>query len=298
MHPSLDAVGVTFRFAGADAPALDDVSLRVDPGEYVALLGPNGAGKTTLIGMVTGLRVPDRGTVRVCGGDPTSARTRLRLGAVLQDTAFPRHLTVRELVEGAAVRSGVPRGRAAGVLEEVGLDDLARRRSGKLSGGQRRRLQLARALVADPALLVLDEPTEGLDAAARRDFWRNLTARRDAGMAVLLTTHIVEEAGAVADRVSVIAGGRVVADESPASLTGRLADRTVSVRTALPAAVVRDLPGVLRVEETAGRLVVVTTSPEAVVRRVLHDDPTAHDLRVEAASLEEAVMAATDRMSA
>ena len=304
MHPSLHATGVTYRFAGAPTPALDDVSLRVERGEYVALLGPNGAGKTTLISMVTGLRVPDRGTVQVDGGDPTQARTRLGLGVVLQDTAFPRHLSVRELVDGAAVRAGAPRGAAAAVLEEVGLSDLAGRRSGKLSGGQRRRLQLARALVADPVLLVLDEPTEGLDAPAREDFWRNLAVRRDAGMSILLTTHLIEEAGRVADRVSVIADGRVVADEAPDALAGRLADRTVSVRTCVPLDVIEGVPGVLRVSVSAadaatgpGRpeVAVVTTAPEAVVRRILLDDPDATDLRVEAASLEQAVMAATGR---
>lgn len=303
--PPLCASHVNYTYPSAEAPALCDVSVTVAAGEYVALLGPNGAGKTTLINLVTGLQVADHGTVRVAGGDPTRADTRLSLGVVLQDTAFPPHLRVDELVVGAAVRSGRPAATAGPVLDEVDLGELGNRRSKHLSGGQRRRLQLARALVTDPALLVLDEPTEGLDAVGRQTFWRNLAARRDAGMAVLLTTHLIEEAGVVADRVTVLADGRVVADEDPVSLSRRLPDRSVTLRTAVPLHQIRALDGVITAEHQAASANVpshavprdspltriITEMPEQVLRTLLAADPAVTDLRVEGASLEEAVMA-------
>jgi len=155
MEPVLSARDVIFTYPGGQRRALDGVTLAVPPGECVALLGPNGAGKTTLVGCATGLLTPQGGSVRVAGGDPRHAETRRALGVVLQRAAFPRHLTVRELVGGAAIRAGLPASAAAPVLAEVGLSDLARRRGGQLSGGQQQRLQLARALVTDPALLVL-----------------------------------------------------------------------------------------------------------------------------------------------
>lgn len=296
MTPAMTATDVSYTYPRADAPALIDVDVTVQAGEYVALLGPNGAGKTTLINMVTGLRVPDDGTVQVAGGNPTRADTRLSLGVVLQDTAFPPHLSVRELVVGAAIRSGRPATAADEVMEEVGLGELGGRRSKKLSGGQRRRLQLARALVTDPVLLVLDEPTEGMDAIGRQTFWRNLAARRDAGMAVLLTTHLIEEAGAVADRVTVIADGRVVADEDPQSLSHRLPDRSVTLRTTVSLPQIRALDGVIRADhdqpsDDVPLTRIVTQTPEHVVRVILNDDLGVTDLRVEGASLEEAVMA-------
>ncbi|HUG85628.1 MAG TPA: ABC transporter ATP-binding protein, partial [Euzebya sp.] len=258
--------------------------------------GPNGAGKTTLVRCITGLMRPDAGRVTVGGGDPRVAATRLALGVMLQDCAFPRHLTARELVEGAAIRSGTDRTRVQATMAEVGLTALADRRSGQLSGGQRQRLQLARALVTDPLLLVLDEPTVGLDAESRRRFWDNLAARRDAGMAILLTTHMVEEAGAVADRVAVIAGGRMVAEGDPTSLANRLPDRTISATTAIPLARINALPEVLAAHVTPRpggppTIRIVTPAPESVLRMLLAEDPDLDDLRVEGASLEEAVMA-------
>ena len=181
--------------------ALRGVDLTVAAGECVALLGPNGAGKTTLVGALTGMLAPTAGTVRIDGADPRQPATRRRLGVVHQHAGFPRTLKVRELVAGWAVRAGRPASDADAVLAEVGLLDLTKRRVTELSGGQQQRLQLAMALVVDPTLLVLDEPTVGLDIDARRRFWATLAARRDRGTAVLLTTHQIEEAAAVADRV-------------------------------------------------------------------------------------------------
>lgn len=290
---------VGYTYPAADRPALDGVDLDVRPGECLALLGPNGAGKTTLIRTITGLRTPDSGTVRVAGDDPRRAGTRGRIGVMLQSSAFPSHLTVRELVDGAASRAGRTARDVDDVLAEVGIVDLADRRSKALSGGQRRRLQLARSLVVDPALLILDEPTEGLDGESRRATWENLATRRDAGMAILLTTHLVAEAGEVADRVAVISDGRIVADASPEVLVDGLPDRTIHLTTDIDVDHVRSLPGVDHVTAAAtgrGRrstLSITTRHPENILRSLLNDDPDADDLRVVGASLEDAVLAIT-----
>ena len=199
--------------------ALRGVDLTVAAGECVALLGPNGAGKTTLVGALTGMLAPSAGIARIDGADPRRPATRRRLGVVHQQAGFPRTLKVRELVSGWAVRAGRPASDADAVLTEVSLHDLTKRRVTALSGGQQQRLQLAMALVVDPTLLVLDEPTVGLDIDARRRFWATLAARRDRGTAVLLTTHQIEEAAAVADRVVVLHEGTVIASGHPADLT-------------------------------------------------------------------------------
>jgi ABC-2 type transport system ATP-binding protein len=273
--------------------ALRGVDLTVASGECVALLGPNGAGKTTLVGALTGVLAPTAGTVRIDGSDPRRPATRRRLGVVHQHAGFPRTLTVRELVAGWAVRAGRPGADADAVLAEVGLPDLTRRRVTELSGGQQQRLQLAMSLVVDPTLLVLDEPTVGLDTAARRRFWATLAARRDRGTAVLLTTHQIEEAAAVADRVVVLHRGTVIAGGSPADLTARLPDRTVTARTALRVGELRALPGVLDVAVAGGRMRAASARPEATVRALLAADPTLDDLRVEGASLEQAIASMT-----
>lgn len=170
-----------------------------------------------MIGLATGLLGVQAGCMRVCGGDPRRAETRSHLGVVQQSMGFPRTLTVGELVADWAVRAGRSAAAAGPVLAEVGITELRGRRAAKLSGGQQQRVALAMALVGDPDLLLLDEPTAGLDVTARRAFWRTLAARRDAGVGVLLTTHVIEEAAAMADRVVVLHRGRVVATDTPAA---------------------------------------------------------------------------------
>jgi ABC-2 type transport system ATP-binding protein len=273
--------------------ALDGVDLRVAAGECVALLGPNGAGKTTLVGLATGLLVPQEGRVRVRGGDPRSAATRRHLGVVQQSMGFPTTLTVAEVVRGAAVRAGRPAAAAGPVLAEIGISDLAPRRCAKLSGGQRQRVALAMALVGDPELLLLDEPTVGLDVAARRTFWQVLQRRRDAGVGIVLTTHILEEAAATADLVVVLNRGRVVAQDSPTGLTARLADRTVTARSDIDIDVLRGLPGVLSAQRDGERVRLTSAEPERVLRAWLPLDDALTDLRVEGAGLEQALFALT-----
>jgi ABC-2 type transport system ATP-binding protein len=288
----LEIDGVRHRYGALTA--LDGVAVEVRAGQCVALLGPNGAGKTTLVGLATGLRAGQQGRVRVCGGDPRSAATRRRLGVVQQTMGFPTTLTVSELVRGAAVRAGRPAAAAGPALAEVGITDLARRRAGKLSGGQRQRVALAMALVGEPELLLLDEPTSALDVAGRRAFWEVLDRRRRAGVAVLLTTHILDEAVATADRVVVLHRGRVVAQDSPAGLTARLADRTLTARSGLDVDALRGLPGVLSAERDGDRVRVTSAEPERVLRAWLPLDAALTDLRVEGAGLEQALLALTD----
>ena len=277
--------------------ALRGVDLTVAAGECVALLGPNGAGKTTLVGALTGMLAPSAGIARIDGADPRRPATRRRLGVVHQQAGFPRTLKVRELVSGWAVRAGRPASDADAVLTEVGLHDLTKRRVTALSGGQQQRLQLAMALVVDPTLLVLDEPTVGLDIDARRRFWATLAARRDRGTAVLLTTHQIEEAAAVADRVVVLHEGTVIASGHPADLTAQLPDRTVTARTALRDSELRALPGVLDVTVADGRMRAASARAEATVQALLAADPTLSDLRVEGATLEQAIVAMTTQES-
>ena len=197
--------------------ALAPLDLTIEQGEQVALLGPNGAGKTTLVSLVTGLRRPCAGAVRLFGMDPRDWRARVRLGTMPQQMDFPPTLRGREILDLARVHAAAPP-----TLEELsgrfGLDDMLHVQNGSLSGGQRRRLALALAFANAPALVVLDEPTTGLDVESRRGAWDAIAAFAAGGGTVLLTTHYLEEADALADRVIVLARGEVVADDSPRSL--------------------------------------------------------------------------------
>jgi ABC-2 type transport system ATP-binding protein len=256
----------------------------------VALLGPNGAGKTTLVNVTIGLLQRQEGEIRVAGGDPRIAATRKHLGVVQQSLGFPNTLKVAELVTGAAVRGGAARSAAGPIMAELGLTDLARRRAATLSGGQKQRLQLAMALVTNPALLVLDEPTAGLDVPARRQFWQILSQRRARGTGVLVTTHLIEESATVADRVVVLDHGRVLAADHPDALISRLPDRTVIVSTRLDMGHLQKLPGVLSVSLDDAVVRLRTRTPEALLRVLLAEDPDLTNLRVEDAGLEEAVV--------
>ena len=213
-----------------DAVAVDGLDLEVRPGETFALLGPNGAGKTTTTEILEGYRDRDGGEVSVLGQDPQRAgrRWRSRIGIVMQESADVYELTVGEIVRHFA--GYFPRPRPAGeVIELVGLGDKERSRVSALSGGQRRRLDVALGIVGDPRLLFLDEPTTGFDPEARRQFWELIRALRSAGTTILLTTHYLEEAEQLADRAAVINHGRIVAVDRPDLLGGRnLAAATVA----------------------------------------------------------------------
>lgn len=202
--------------------AVDAVDFDVRTGEIFALLGPNGAGKTTALEILEGYRERDAGTVEVLGVDPAhpTLQWRSRIGLVLQESQMPAELTVRELVTRYAGYYDQPRG-ITSTIDLVGLAEKADARSGSLSGGQRRRLDVALALVGDPELVFLDEPTTGFDPAARRAAWSMIGALRDLGKTIVLTTHYMEEAEALADRIAIIVAGRIVARGTPDTIGGR-----------------------------------------------------------------------------
>jgi ABC-2 type transport system ATP-binding protein len=204
----LDVRGLAKRFGAVTAIA--DVSLKVGAGEVLGLLGPNGAGKTTTVDCILGLLTPDAGSVAICGLAPRKARA--KFGAVLQATGLPDKITPREALDAFSVLHKAPVGN---LLERFGLAEKANAHYDTLSGGQQQRLALALAFIGDPKLLVLDEPTAGLDIQARRSLHDDIRAARAEGRAVLLTTHDMAEAQALCDRIAVIAHGRIVAAGTP-----------------------------------------------------------------------------------
>jgi ABC-2 type transport system ATP-binding protein len=270
MHTTPDAVHVAgLRKSYGTVRAVRDISFSVQRGETVALLGPNGAGKTTTLEILEGFRARDGGVAEVLGldpGDRSGARQlRERTGLVLQEVGVEPYLTVRETIARAAGYYRAPRD-VAGVIGMVGLAGLERRKARKLSGGQKRRLDLALGLVGNPRLLYLDEPTTGFDPAARRDAWELVRELRREGTTILLTTHDMEEANALADRVIVLSGGVVVAEGAPSALGGRDAGKariTFRLPDGVPA-------GALPVAATAvdGVIAVETASPTQTLHQL------------------------------
>lgn len=272
--------------------ALDGVDLSVHAGEVLALLGPNGAGKSTAIGLLLGLLEADAGSATLFGAAPQDMAVRTRVGAMLQQADLPETLKVRELL--ALVRSYYPAPRSmADCVALAGLDGLLERRYGKLSGGQQRRVQFALALCGRPRLLFLDEPTTGLDIEARQAVWAAIRELVADGCAVLLTTHYLEEAEMLADRVAVIDHGRVIAEGSVAAIRARVSQRRIRCATTVDAARVATWPGVAEAVREGDSLRIVAREPEPVLRRLLEADPCLHDLEVQRAGLSEAFLALT-----
>jgi ABC-2 type transport system ATP-binding protein len=277
--------------------ALEDVSFEVAAGQVVALLGPNGAGKTTTMEILEGYQAPSGGTARVLGEDPACAGRawRARFGLVLQSTCLDPQLTV---VEALGIFAGLfPRPRpVAEVLELIDLTDEAGTRVGRLSGGQQRRVDVGLGIVGQPELLFLDEPTTGLDPAARRQAWTTIEGLTAAGTTVLLTTHYLEEAQRLADRVLVLAHGRLVADARPEQLRRRGAPTVIRVPLP-PGAPIADLPPTLAAAAgpDGGRLVVrtaeVTATLDALVGWARRHQVELAGLEVGPPSLEDAYLA-------
>ena len=271
---------------------LNVVSLSVRPGEIVGLLGPNGAGKTTMLSLITGLRHADSGTVRLFGGNPRDPLNRVSLGTTPQETGLPPTLTVGEVTDFVAGHYAHPMSRGE-VLERFGIADLAKRQTGGLSGGQKRRLAVALALVGRPRLVVLDEPTTGLDVEARHALWQALRDYHADGATVLLTSHYLEEIEALAERVVVVGEGRVLADDTLAAVIDRVAMRRISVRLpAVSAAEVAVLPGVVSAEHDGDRYDLLVTDADATVRALVRSMDFS-GIEVRGASLEEAFLALT-----
>jgi len=284
---------VTKRFGTVEA--LRGVSLEIEEGEVVAILGPNGAGKTTAINIMLGLRRPTSGTARLFGLEPSDRRARSRAGVMLQESGVHGALTVRELVD--LFRSYYPNPMPAErAIALAGLEEQARVHSAKLSGGQRQRLYFALAVCGDPALLFLDEPTVGLDVEARRAFLAGIRGFAQEGRTIVLTTHYLEEADALAERIVVIDRGRVIADSSPHQIKSQVAARRVSFVTdhQLSSAELIGLP-VIGVEVQAGRVRILTNEPEEVLRALFSRGLPIRELEVAGADLEEAFISLTGR---
>jgi len=288
--PAIRLDGITKTFG--QVRAVDGVDLRVDQGEVVAFLGPNGAGKSTTIDMLLGLSRPTTGEVQVLGMSPRQAVARGLVSAVLQTGGLLKDLTVRETLVYTASLFADTRP-VAEVMAAAGIEPIADRRVGKCSGGEQQRLRFAMAMLPDPALLLLDEPTTGMDVEGRRAFWGAI--RRDAarGRTVLFATHYLEEADQYADRIVLISHGRVVADGSGAEVRALASGRTVRARIPEPDAdLLAALPGVDSVELRGETVLLHTDDSDAVARHLLTRTP-ARDLEITSRGLEDAFLRLT-----
>lgn len=282
--------GVSKRYG--QVTALDGVDMTLAAGQVTAILGPNGAGKTTAVRLILGLAQPTSGTVRLLGHDPLATAARQRVGVMLQVSKVPETLRVAEHVElfSSYYPSPLP---ASEIIEAAGLAGLEQRAFGKLSGGQRQRLLFALAICGDPDFLVLDEPTVGLDVEARRGFWAEMRRLVSRGRSLLLTTHYIEEAEALADRIVILQGGRIIADGSPADIKARVAGRSIRCVTNLSPAEMKTIPGVRGVRQEKQATVLVAAEVESVVRELLARDSSLAELEIARANLEDAFLELT-----
>ncbi len=287
--------GLAKSFHGPHGPirAVDGVDCTIAAGETVALLGPNGAGKSTTIDMLLGLLAPDAGSVSVFGRGPARAVAEGAVAAMLQGGELIRDLSVRELVSMMAALYPAPLD-VEEALELTGVRTIADQRTQKLSGGQKQRVRFAVALVSDPELLVLDEPTVAMDVEGRRDFWATMRTFAARGKTILFATHYLEEADAYADRVVLMSQGRLVADGPPTEIKAMVGTRTI--RATLPDVDERELaalPGVGHVERHGAIVTLACNDSDVAIRALLAGHPDARDIEIAAAGLEEAFVELT-----
>jgi ABC-2 type transport system ATP-binding protein len=286
--------GVSKRFG--KIVALDGVDLKVQRGELFALLGPNGAGKTTAISLWLGLGQPDAGSVRLFGQSPLLVETRRQVGVMMQEVALAPELRVREHIDLVASYYPAPLAVDA-VLKMTHTEPLADRPYEKLSAGQKRQAQFAIAICGRPKLLFLDEPTVGLDVQARQMLWDVLLQLVYEGASIVLTTHYLEEAEALADRVAVLAKGRVIASGTVSEIRALVVRKRISCTTALAPEQVRSWPGVDSVSRDQRQLHITASNAETVVRRLLATDGDLQELEVRRAGLAEAFTELTQEVS-
>ncbi len=291
----IELSGLVKSFAGPDGPirAVRGIDVSIATGETVALLGPNGAGKSTTIDMLLGLLAPDAGTVSVFGRPPSEAVADGAVGAMLQTGALIRDLSVRELVSMMASLYPAPMD-VDEVLELTGVSEISGQRTQKLSGGQSQRVRFAVALVSNPELLVLDEPTVAMDVEGRHGFWTTMREFAARGKTIVFATHYLEEADAYADRAVLMAHGAVVADGPTNEIKAMVGSRTI--RATLPGVdtdALAALPGVSSVERRGEAVVLVCSDSDAAVRALLDVHPEARDIEIEAAGLEQAFLMLT-----
>lgn len=288
--PVAELRNVTKRYG--DVLALDDVDLQVRPGEVLALLGPNGAGKTTAVSLLLGLMRPTSGTATLFGSSPTDMAAKVRIGAMLQTSGVPATLTVREHIQSFAnyYPNPMPIDEA---IARTSLSEVAHRLYGKLSGGQKQRLHFALAMVGNPDLLFLDEPTTGLDVQSRREFWRQVRSFLAGGRTVVLTTHNLEEADALADRIVVLNHGRILAEGTPAAIKSKTSGRRIKAVTTLSDTELLALPDVVTFERVGAAVELLSTAAEGTVRALQDSDPNLSGLEVTGVGLEEAFLSLT-----
>jgi len=277
--------GITKKFGAVTA--LNSIDIEVRRGELLAVLGPNGAGKSTAISLWLGLIEPDAGTVTLLGGEPQDIARRRGLGVMMQDVEMPKELRPRELVALASTYYSNPL-EVEETLRRAGITQIADRPYGKLSGGQKRQAQFAVAICGRPRVLFLDEPTVGLDVHARKALWMSIRALLADGCSIVLTTHYLEEAEALADRVAVVHKGRVIASGSVDDMRALVALRQITCESTLTADEVRGWPGVVDVSHVEAKLQITATDAEGVVRRLLASDAKLARLDVRQAGLNEA----------
>ena len=269
--------------------AVNNVSFTVAKGEIVALLGPNGAGKTTTISMMLGLRDPSEGKVSIFGKSPKHRDVRNRLGAMLQEVSVIDSVSVEEAID--LFRSYYTNPIAKETLLKLSnLESERKQRCEKLSGGQKRRLNFALALAGNPDLLFLDEPTVGMDITSRKSFWDTIRKLAGEGKTIILTTHYLEEADALADRILLFGNGKIIADGTPDEMKATISQKTISfyVKEELPTSMLRSLPYVTSVQWHEKRVVLTTDDTDATLREIFHKNLPVMDIAVERGSLDEA----------
>ena len=297
-EPAIRLTGLRKRFGALTA--VDGVDLSISPGEVVALLGPNGAGKSTTIDLALGLARPTAGTAELFGAAPRVAIREGRVGAMLQGGALLPTLTVAESVALVAAAHRNPL-TVTEALERARCTEIARQRVSKLSGGQLQRARFAVAVVSDPDLLFLDEPTAAMDVEARRTFWRSMREFTEAGRTVVFATHYLDEADEHADRIVMMARGRIVADGTPAEVKAVVSGRRIRATARFAAtpesqAALAALPGVRAADRRGDRVTLVSDDSDATLRALLaeHDIHDIHDIEVTAHTMDEAFLALTE----
>jgi ABC-2 type transport system ATP-binding protein len=293
--PAAELCAATKRYG--DVTALDSVSFALERGRVTALLGPNGAGKTTAVKLLLGLARPTKGSARLFGGEPRDVAVRRRTGVMLQIARVPDTLKVREHLQLFCSYYPSPM-TIDQALATAGLSGVAGRKYGDLSGGQRQRVQFALAICGNPDVLFLDEPTVGLDVESRRGFWQEVRRLASSGRTIVLTTHYLEEADALADRIIVLSTGRIVADAPPHAIKARAGGRRVRCLTALDDDTLAQLPGVRSVRRDGTAVELLTGDAESLARALLARDPSLAGLEITGAGLEEAFMALTSSAGA
>jgi ABC-2 type transport system ATP-binding protein len=288
---AVDLSGVVKRFGAVTA--VDGIDLQIRAGEVVALLGPNGAGKTSTVDMLLGLSQPTEGTVQVYGRAPREAVALGLVSAVMQTGGLLKDYTVEETVKLTAVLFGRPPRTVAEALQRAGIADIRKRLVGKCSGGQQQRLRFAMALLPDPELLILDEPTTGMDVGGRHDFWTAIREDARGGRTVIFATHYLEEADAYADRVVFVRRGRVVADGTAAEVKAMASGRTIRATMSDPSeAALLAIAGVETVEVRGDTVLLHGRDTDAIARHLL-TSTDAHDLEITSRNLEQAFLTLT-----